>query len=72
VYIASYFAPNGHCSYDSGYFSSAATTRGDLTAPKDGGGDGPNGIFAESSSSTFPNRNANGTNYWVDVLFTRS
>jgi methionine-rich copper-binding protein CopC len=71
VYVASYFAPNGHCSYDSGYFASSARTNGDLTAPKDGA-DGPNGVFAESSSSTFPSRNANGTNYWVDVLFTRS
>ncbi|HEY9291411.1 MAG TPA: DUF4082 domain-containing protein, partial [Microlunatus sp.] len=72
LYVASYFAPNGHCSYDSGYFSAEAVTRGDLIAPKDDGSDGPNGVFEESSSSTFPSISGKGTNYWVDVLFSRA
>ncbi|SDS49851.1 DUF4082 domain-containing protein [Microlunatus soli] len=69
TYVASYFAPNGHTSYDSGYFATD-WTRGDLTAPKNGGSSGPNGVYAESTTSTFPDRSGGGTNYWVDVLFT--
>ena len=72
TYVASYFAPNGHCSYDTGYFSSAATTSGDLTAPKTGGSDGPNGVYVASTTSSYPNHDGAGTNYWVDVLFTKA
>lgn len=70
TYVASYFAPTGHTSYDSAYFATAATTRGNLTAPKTGGPDGSNGVYQLSAKSTFPITSTKGTNYWVDVMFT--
>lgn len=72
VYIASYFAPNGRASYDESYFTAGPTTNGDLTAVQHGASDGPNGVYAAASSSTFPAQDSRGTNYWVDVLFVAS
>jgi hypothetical protein len=66
TYVASYFDPNGHYSATSSAFTSAFSNpplqavSNSLSA---------NGVFAVSSTSTFPSNSFNSTNYWVDVLF---
>ena len=68
TYIASYFTPSRYV-VNSGYFSSAATTRGPLTALQNGT-DGGNGLYRyTSTASTFPNLSFGSENYWVDVVF---
>jgi len=66
IYVASYFAPNGHYSATASAFTSAFNN-----APLQAVSDGlsANGVFAVSSTSTFPSSSFNSTNYWVDVLF---
>jgi hypothetical protein len=66
IYVASYFAPNGHYSATSSVFTSAFSNP-PLQAVADGLS--ANGVFAVSSTSTFPSNSFNSTNYWVDVLF---
>jgi hypothetical protein len=70
VYVASYFAPVGHYSANSGYFSAAADNP-PLHALKDGTS-GSNGVYAYSGSSTFPTDSYASSNYWVDVVFSTS
>jgi hypothetical protein len=36
------------------------------------GVDGPNGVYAYGSTSSFPNQTWNASNYWVDVVFVKS
>ncbi|PKH44211.1 Ig-like domain-containing protein [Nocardioides alpinus] len=68
TYVASYFTPSRYV-VNSGYFSSAATTRGPLTALQNGT-DGGNGLYRyTSTASTFPNLSYGSENYWVDVVF---
>jgi N,N-dimethylformamidase beta subunit-like, C-terminal/Domain of unknown function (DUF4082)/Bacterial Ig-like domain/Fibronectin type III domain/Bacterial Ig domain len=78
TYVVSYFAPKGHYSQDNGYFYTtpelAAPTIGILNSPplhaiQDTNGT-INGVFAHSSSSTFPTSAGDGSNYWVDPVFT--
>ena len=64
TYVAGYFAPNGHYSFNSQAFASAVTN-GPLTAPANS--TIPNGVYAGSQG--FPQNSFNATNYWVDVLF---
>jgi len=71
TYVASYFSPGGHYSVSEGYFSTAATTRGPLTALKNGT-DGSNGVYAYASASAFPTSSYSASNYWVDVVFATS
>ena len=53
----------------SGYFASAATTRGPLTALQNGT-DGGNGVYRyTATASTFPDQTFGSENYWVDVVF---
>src|SRR5215472_14078796 len=78
TYVASYFAPRGHYSEDDGYLY----TTPELGAPTIGNVDSPplhalrstngvtNGVFAHSTSSTFPGGAGDGSNYWVDPVFT--
>ncbi len=68
TYIASYFAPTGHYSYNTGFL-----TTGVDNAPLHAlanGVDGSNAVFAYSSASTFPTSSFNASNYWVDVVFS--
>jgi hypothetical protein len=68
TYVAAYLAPNGHYAVDG-----AALFWGFDNAPLHAlpdGGSGGNGVFAYSSTSTFPSGSYQATNYWVDVLFT--
>jgi hypothetical protein len=62
TYVASYFAPLGRYSANSGYFNSALTN-GPLTAPA-----GNNGVYSYGGDS-FPSGSWGNTNYWVDPLF---
>jgi hypothetical protein len=69
MYVASYFAPNGHYSVNSNQFSSVFTNsplQAVATATS------PNGVYAYGSSNTFPTASYNASNYWVDVLFNGS
>jgi hypothetical protein len=65
TYIASYHT-DGDYSADGGYFTNAVVS-GDLTAPSSG-----NGVYAYGSTSSFPTNTFNASNYWVDVLYTKS
>lgn len=72
VYTISYHAPSGHYSYNNKYFSRSAFTNGHLTAVKNTS-TRANGVYVRSTSQyAFPTASGNGTNYWVDVLFTTS
>jgi methionine-rich copper-binding protein CopC len=68
TYVASYYAQNGRYAATSGYFSSAATVSGPLTALANGT-DGPNGVYLYGSNG-FPTQSFGASNYWVDVVFT--
>ena len=66
TYVAGYLAPNGHYSYTPNGFASGVDN-GPLQA--DANSTSANGVYAYSSTSTFPTTSYNATNYWVDVLF---
>ena len=71
TYIASYFAPVGHYSADSGYFRSNGVDNAPLHLLADGA-DGPDGVFAYSPTPAFPTDSFGSANYWVDVVFMPS
>jgi Domain of unknown function (DUF4082)/Bacterial Ig-like domain/Bacterial Ig domain len=71
TYVASYFAPNGGYSYDSGYFNGDAAGLAPLTALKSGT-DGANGLYHYGGSGGFPDQAAAGSNYWVDAVLDTS
>ena len=66
IYVASYFAPNGHYSVTPAGLN-AAVTNGPLTAVANA--TSANGVYAYSASSTFPTSTYNANSYSVDVLF---
>jgi Ca2+-binding RTX toxin-like protein len=68
TYVVSYFAPAGHYADDTNYFATAGVNSGPLHALADGV-DGPDGVYAYGSSSSFPTNGYEASNYWVDVLF---
>ena len=70
TYVASYYAPVGRYAINTNYFASAATTRGPLTALRNGT-DGGNGVYKYGASG-FPNSTYQSSNYWVDVVFDTS
>jgi hypothetical protein len=67
TYVASYYAPVGRYAVNTSYFTSSATTRGPLTALRNGT-DGGNGVY-KYGASAFPNSTHQSSNYWVDVVF---
>ena len=69
TYVASYFAPNGHYSFDQNIFTSAGVDSPPLHALA-AGVDGPNGVYAYGSTSAFPASTFNSSNYWVDAVFS--
>ncbi len=69
IYVASYFAPTGHYSYDQNFFSTIGSDSSPLHALADGVG-GANGVYSYSGVSTFPTATFSSSNYWVDVVFT--
>jgi hypothetical protein len=66
TYVVSYYAPNGHYSYDSGYFTSKAAGNG-MVKELQSGVDGANGVYHDGSAG-FPTSSWNDTNYWVDAI----
>lgn len=62
TYVASYYAPQGHYSYTSSYFTQPVTS-GVLTAPATS-----NGTYLYGSAAGMPTYSWNATNYFVDVL----
>ncbi len=68
VYVASYFAPNGHYNSDRSYFASTGVDNYPVHLLQDGVS-GSNGLYSYSASSTFPTYPDQATNYWVDVVF---
>lgn len=67
TYLAGYFAPDGHYSVTSSAFSSAGLENAPLLALSNAAS--TNGVYAYSSTSTFPAESFDATDYWVDVLF---
>jgi hypothetical protein len=67
TYVASYHTNTGNYAVDDSYFTSTGVDRAPLHALANGVD--PNGVFAYSSTSTFPNQTYNAGNYWVDVVF---
>ncbi|WP_460716991.1 Ig-like domain-containing protein, partial [Nocardioides ginsengisegetis] len=69
--VASYFTPSRYV-VSGAYFATSATTRGPLTALRDGT-DGGNGLYRYGSTAgSFPNNTYNSENYWVDVVYQDS
>ena len=68
VYVASYFAPNGHYANDNRFFLGAGFDSGHIHLLQNRAGE-PNGVYAYSGTSTFPSSSYRSTNYWVDVVF---
>ena len=66
TYIASYFTPTGHYSFDASYFNSAVDA-----APLHALANttSVNGVYNYGASSAFPASTYNASNYWADVLF---
>ena len=69
TYVASYHTNTGGYSSTPDYFVSKGADNGPLHLLADGI-DGPNGVFAYSSTTTFPVGSYRSTNYWVDVIFS--
>jgi hypothetical protein len=71
VYVVSYFAPNGHYSYNTNYFSRRSYTNGPLTAlASKSRSTSANGVYFNSSTPAFPIKSMNSTNFWVDLVFS--
>lgn len=67
LYVASYHAPKGGYSIDTGYFGSVGVDKAPLHVPASGASGG-NGVYRYGTSG-FPNQTWNSSNYWVDVVF---
>lgn len=70
VYIASYYAPNGHYSGDSWAFYTAGVDRAPLHILQDGV-NGGNGVYVYGADG-FPTDTFHAGNYWVDVVFSET
>jgi hypothetical protein len=69
IYVVSYHTSVGFYSADNNYFTGAHTNGSSLTAPATGSSGG-NGVYAYGSTSSFPTISYQGSNYWVDVVFS--
>ncbi len=69
VYVASYYVPNGHYSFNASYFATTGVDTPPLHALGNGVSGG-NGVFAYGATSVFPTQTFNAANYWVDVVFS--
>jgi hypothetical protein len=68
TYVASYYAPAGHYAATTGYFATSGLDAPPLHFLRNGA-DGPNGVYAYDSQSSFPASSFISTNYWVDVVY---
>jgi Domain of unknown function (DUF4082)/Fibronectin type III domain/Bacterial Ig domain len=66
TYVAGYLAPKGHYS-DNGPTLANAIVSAPLRTIANSAS--PNGVYAYSSTTTFPTNTYQASNYWVDVLF---
>ncbi len=71
TYVASYFAPAGHYSASTGFFSASGLDNPPVHLLKNSA-DGPNGVYRYGFGSGFPSSSFNSSNYWVDVVFMPS
>ena len=65
VYVVSYYAPNGHYSVKTGYFTSQGASNGPLQGLASGPA-GANGLYSYGADA-FPITTYGQSNYWVDV-----
>jgi hypothetical protein len=65
MYVVSYHTEVGHYSLTPNYFSGVGVDSPPLHVATD------SGVYAYGTQSVFPSDSWNGTNYWVDVIFTR-
>jgi Domain of unknown function (DUF4082)/PKD-like domain/Bacterial Ig domain len=70
TYVASTFSPSGDYASTKSYFTQAVVN-GPLRGLADGE-DGSNGVFSYGTAPTFPTSTLNSTNYWVDVVYTKT
>lgn len=72
TYIASYFAPQGHYSYDGANNPNglSATISNPPLSALSSGSSGGNGVYVYGTAPGWPTQTYNSTNYWVDVDFT--
>jgi hypothetical protein len=68
TYVASYYAPAGHYSFNGAYFASSGVDNGPLHALANGVSGG-NAVFRYGAGGGFPTDSYNSGNYWVDVVF---
>jgi hypothetical protein len=76
-YVAAYFSSLGNYVTDNRYFVGHAVVNNPLTAAADGtnGGSGTDpgngqGFYLYTASPAFPNQIYQGSNYWVDVIYS--
>jgi hypothetical protein len=82
TYVAAYFDPSGHYAASPYYFYTPPPIGGNAlnspplhavpanAAPENGAYVSENGLYSYTSVSTFPSSSFQGTNYWVDPVFT--
>lgn len=75
TYVVGYLAPKGHYSADSYYFYSPSPTGPKtLNSPPlhavPASATTSNGLYSYTTASSFPTSTYNGTNYWVDPVFS--
>ncbi|HYH75175.1 MAG TPA: chitosanase, partial [Candidatus Saccharimonadales bacterium] len=68
TYVVSYHAPKGRYSVDFKYFYTDHANK-QLQAVK-AKRSNVNGVYKYSNSTSFPNEDGSGANYWVDVIFS--
>jgi hypothetical protein len=68
TYIISVFMPNGHYSFNGGFFASNGVDSPPLHALQNGV-DGPNSVYVYTPTGAFPTATFNSSNYWVDLVF---
>ncbi len=68
TYIASYFAPAGHYSADTNYFSMSGQDNPPVHLLASGVGSS-NGLYSYGTSPLLPTHGYSATNYWVDLVF---
>ncbi|MDH6576154.1 DUF4082 domain-containing protein [Kitasatospora sp. MAP5-34] len=71
TYIASYYAPNGHYSYDDGYFTGQGAGLDPIKALM-AGADGDNALYRYNTGGGFPSSSYHSSNYWVDAVLDTS
>jgi hypothetical protein len=67
TYLVSYFSSTGDYMTTPDYFTQSVGS-GLVHAPAEGA-NGPNGVYVDTASSSFPTQDAGGANYYADVVF---